>query len=89
MASIDILTKEDLQTFKKELLEEIKQIVSKPGDQIKQWLKSAEVRKILNISAGTLQNLRINGTLRFTRIGSIIYYKNEDIVKMLETRISN
>lgn len=35
-------------------------------------------------SPGTLQNLRINGTLNFTRIGSIIYYKQEDINKLLE-----
>lgn len=39
---------------------------------------------MLNISPGTLQNLRINGTLRFTKMGSIIYYKLEDINKILE-----
>jgi hypothetical protein len=42
----------------------------KPGQgQSKQWLKSVDVRKMLNISPGTLQNLRINGTLRYTKIG--------------------
>jgi hypothetical protein len=56
-----------------------------PGQgQSKQWLKSIEVRKLLKISPGTLQNLRINGTLRFTRIGSLLYYKQEDINKLLE-----
>ena len=50
----------------------------------KQWLKSAEVREILKISPGTLQNLRIKGTLKYKRIGGIIYYNYEDIVKMLE-----
>ena len=39
---------------------------------------------MLNISPGTLQNLRINGTLRFTKMGGIIYYKLEDINKILE-----
>jgi hypothetical protein len=56
-----------------------------PGQgQSKKWLKSSEVRKMLNISPGTLQNLRINGTLRFTKIGSIMYYKLEDINRVLE-----
>ena len=50
----------------------------------KQWLKSAEVRELLKISPGTLQNLRINGTLKYKRIGGIIYYNYEGIVKMLE-----
>jgi hypothetical protein len=49
----------------------------------KQWLKSAEVRQLLKISPGTLQNLRVNGTLRYSKVGSIIYYKYDDILKIL------
>lgn len=84
--AVDIVTKEDLQTFKTELLSELKQLLN-TGQQQKQWLKSPEVRKLLKISPGTLQNLRINGTLRFTRIGSIIYYSQEDIDKVLNANI--
>ena len=83
--TLAILTKEDLQEFKTELLADIKKIVK--GDDnasSKKWLKSKEVIKLLNISPGTLQNLRINGTLKYKRIGGIIYYNYEDIVKMLE-----
>ena len=50
----------------------------------KKWLKSNEVRKLLNISPGTLQNLRINGTLSYTKIGGIIYYAYSDLMKVLE-----
>jgi hypothetical protein len=85
MAAVEILTKEDLEQFRQRLLSDIKGLIGSPGQQVKQWLKSAEVRKLLNISPGTLQNLRINGTLQFTRIGSIIYYKNEEIIKLLES----
>ncbi|RYY00601.1 response regulator [bacterium] len=49
----------------------------------KKWLRSAEVRAILNISPGTLQNLRINGTLAFTKVGSIFYYAFSDIQSLL------
>jgi hypothetical protein len=84
MTTIEMITREDLKQFKSELLDEIKQIM-KPGQgQSKQWLKSVDVRKMLNISPGTLQNLRINGTLRYTKIGGMMYYKLEDIHKVLE-----
>ena len=84
MTTIEMITREDLKQFKSELLNEIRQII-KPGQgQSKQWLKSVEVRKLLNVSPGTLQNLRINGTLRFTKIGGMLYYKLEDIHKLLE-----
>ena len=83
--NLEIITKEDLREFESRLLTEIKKLVQLDGQgQSKKWLKSNEVRKLLKISPGTLQNLRINGTLSFTRIGSIIYYKLEDINKLLE-----
>jgi hypothetical protein len=84
MTAIELITKEDLKQFKSELLTEIK-VLTQPGQgQSKQWLKSNEVRKLLNISPGTLQNLRINGTLRYTKIGGMMYYKLDDIHKVLE-----
>ena len=82
--NVELITREDLREFKNELLNELKQIIQPGQGQSKKWLKSSEVRKMLNISPGTLQNLRINGTLRFTKIGSIMYYKLEDLNKVLE-----
>jgi hypothetical protein len=83
--SVEILTKEDLYQFKAELLTEIHKII-RPGkfEAPKEWLKSYEVRKFLNISPGTLQTLRVNGTLTFTKIGGSLYYKREDIIRILE-----
>ena len=81
---VELITKEDLQVFRHQLLGDIKDILlTKPQEQ-KQWLKSYEVKKLLKISPGTLQNLRINGTLTYTKIGSIIYYNSEDIDKLLD-----
>jgi len=85
--NLEIITKEDLRELKHEMLSEIKQLMQQQGQgQSKQWLKSVEVRKLLKISPGTLQNLRVNGTLGFTRIGSLLYYKLEDINNLLEGR---
>ncbi|SDQ01609.1 Helix-turn-helix domain-containing protein [Mucilaginibacter sp. OK268] len=84
MTAIDLITKEDLRQFKNEMLTEMKHLL-KPGlGQSKRWLKSYEVRKLLNISPGTLQNLRVNSTLRYTKIGGLLYYKLEDIQALLE-----
>ncbi|UEG55314.1 helix-turn-helix domain-containing protein [Mucilaginibacter daejeonensis] len=89
MAAIELITREDLNEFKSELLTEIKKLVQLDRQgQSKKWLKSNEVRRLLKISPGTLQNLRINGTLSFTRVGSIMYYKLEDINKLLEGGLS-
>jgi hypothetical protein len=81
-----IITTEDLYEFKIELLQEIKKMLqSAEPNSTKKWLKSKEVIKLLNISPGTLQNLRINGTLTYTKIGGTIYYDNDDIEKCLNT----
>lgn len=81
--NIDILTPEDLKLFKSELIAELKEVFQPQQPFVKTWLKSSEVRKILSISAGTLQNLRINGTLRFRKVGGTMYYKSDDINQML------
>lgn len=79
-----IITTEDLQDFKEDLLSDIKNLLKEQGGQpTKKWLKSYEVKKMLNISPGTLQNLRLNGTLPFTKIGGVIYYDYSDIQQML------
>ncbi|PWS33288.1 helix-turn-helix domain-containing protein [Pedobacter paludis] len=82
---LDLITKTDLDDFKKELFELLKQtgVNQKNAVENKKWLRSAEVRHLLNISPGTLQNLRINGTLPFKKIGSILYYAYSDIVAVM------
>jgi hypothetical protein len=83
-----IITTEDLYLFKQELLEEIKKIVQPPHQQIK-WLRSPEVRKLLGLSPGSLQNLRANGTLPYSKMGGVIYYPYEGIIEALEKKMQN
>lgn len=86
MTTLDILTLEDLQQFKKELFTELRYLKGPDagGSLRRKWLRSAEVREMLNISPGTLQNLRINGQLPFTKVGNLMYYKLQDIERILE-----
>ena len=84
--AIEVITREDLNEFRTLLLADLNEMFNstKPQQQ-KQWLKSSEVRKLLNISPGTLQNLRINGVLSYTKVGGIIFYAYADLQKVLET----
>ena len=81
--AIEVITREDLNEFRHLLLNDIKELLKTNVPSTKQWLKSKEVRKLLNISPGTLQTLRINKTLSYTKIGGILYYNNADIEKLL------
>ena len=83
--AIDVITREDLNEFRTLLLSDLNQILNSKSKQQKQWLKSTEVRKMLNISPGTLQNLRVNGVLSYTKVGGIIFYAYADLEKVLET----
>jgi len=86
-----IITTDDLRDFKLELLEDIKKLITKRASvNLKRYLKSTEVMEVLQLSPGTLQNLRINGTLPYSKIGGIIYYDSEEIDKLMdENRIDN
>ncbi len=80
-----VITTDDLQEFKQELLDNIKDLLAdKSGIVPKKWLRSQEVKDLLGISQGTLQNLRINGTMPYTRIGGVLYYDYEEIMQLLE-----
>ncbi|WP_271393767.1 helix-turn-helix domain-containing protein [Aequorivita sinensis] len=83
--AVEILTTDDLYEFKLELLEEMKKVIQslKPQEP-KRYLKSSEVMELLSISPGTLQNLRLNGTLPYSKIGGIILYEEKEIERVLE-----
>ena len=80
----EIITIDDLENFRVKLLEDIRQIIKQTTPNSKEWLRSSEVRKLLGISPGTLQNLRVNRVLAYTRVGGMIYYRYTDILKVLE-----
>ena len=77
--------------FKIELLDEIRKLLqNNSGQTVKKWLKTPEVREMLGVSSGTLQNLRLNGTIPYTKIGGVLYYNYDDIIKVFEkNRINN
>lgn len=86
---ITLITEEDLKSFREDLLKNIEEIIMSSPRSCKKsdWLRSAEVREILNISQGTLQNLRIHGTISYSTVGKTLYYKRTDIYELLEANL--
>lgn len=80
----ELLTREDLQHFRTQLLNELKEVLQQSKQSTKQWLKSSEVKKLLGISHGTLQNLRASRVLPYSKVGGIMFYRYEDIHSLLE-----
>ena len=79
-----LVTLDDLEQFRVKLMHDIRLMLEgQAAKPAKRWLKSHEVRKLLNISPGTLQTLRNTGKLPFTKIGGLIYYDAGEIDHLL------
>lgn len=69
------------------LLEANIQIVSTNNDNthndLRDWLDNQDVMQALHVSCRTLQTLRSNGTLPYSRINNKIYYRRQDIERIL------
>lgn len=90
----EIITLEDLENFRLTLVENIRELLSEnqtTGGQEEEilWLKSHQVQRMLGISPGTLQNLRVNGTLPYTKVGGVIFYDRREIMKVMELNKRN
>lgn len=85
---LEFITKEDLNNFKKEMIAELSNLLS-TKKETKKWLRSADVRSMLNISPGTLQHLRVSRVLPFTKVGGTIFYDYDDVMKVMELHKSS
>ena len=57
-----------------------KMIASTP---LEDWIDNYTVIHLLHISARTLQTLRANNTLSYSRINNKIYYRRQDLQQVL------
>ena len=56
---------------------------NKPTIDLENLLDGQDIMQMLHISPRTLQTLRSNGTIPYTRIGRKIYYLRQDIERIL------
>jgi hypothetical protein len=83
----DAITKDDLRQFGLLLINDIRSIIEKSPEGEKEsidpeWLKSRVVRKMMDMSPGSLQNLRVTGKVRFKKVLGSYYYNKTDLRKL-------
>jgi hypothetical protein len=89
MDTTEIATKADLLQLKNDILTALGGVMTPNSIAQKRWLKSTEVQELLGLSSSGLQNLRIRGAIPFTKLGGVIYYDYQEILKLLESNKRN
>ena len=85
------INKDDLRQFGLLLLDQFKQIIknnqNKDDDDLNpEWIKSRVVKKLMDMSAASLQNLRITGKVRFKKILGSYYYNKSDLMNLFNDK---
>jgi hypothetical protein len=81
-----LLTIQDLARFGEELLSDIKKLLFEhQGRPVTQWLKAADVKKMLRLSDGKLQYLRDRGVIPYTKLGGVTYYNLREIEDLMQS----
>jgi len=82
--SIERSTYEELLTSFNSFVIKMKEMASRGNDKrLGDWLDNQDVCQMLNVSPRTLQTLRDNGTLAYSQINRKVYYKPEDVERIL------
>jgi hypothetical protein len=81
--NIDFVTKDDLQVLDNKLSKILEVLEEKKSAGHTDWMKSAEVKKLLGCSDSSLNNYRSKGLLPFTQLGGTYYYPRNAVNDML------
>ena len=86
MSAVEIVTKQDLQQFKEDLLAEMQRLLQQSAKQPdRHWLKTYDVRKMLgDLSTGTMQTMRNTGMLPYTLLNGLALYEYKDVVTLMD-----
>ena len=84
--SMDIRTFDALMARVKTIEEKADMLCKRQEDLgLKKWLDNQEVCEVLRINKKTLQVYRAKGILPFSRIKNKLFYKPEDVRRLLES----
>lgn len=73
-----------LNEFRTAIQEVIREEIRNVNSAQPTWLRSSQVRDLLNISDSTLQTFRINGTIPAYKLDNMWLYKYDEIISVLE-----
>lgn len=86
---MDTITKNDLTALRNLIVSDIENLLKSKlansrEDEEFGWMRSKVIRRKLNISASTLQNLRITGKIRFKKLLGSYYYNCKDLQHLFD-----
>ena len=96
VSTLKTISTMELLIFQKEAFEEmaakfsrfsdrVNEILAKQGGKsLNRWMDNQEVCQQLNISPRTLQTLRDNGTLAYSQINHKVFYRPEDVMRIVK-----
>jgi len=87
----DQITKDDLRQFSLLIINEVRKILQTTNEERDEtihfdWLKSRSVRKLLDMSAASLQSLRVTGKVRCKKIMGSYYYNKTDLMNLFNSK---
>ena len=81
---VELLTKEDFKALDEKMDKILEVLSTKKNSEAGEWLKSAEVKAILNCSDATLKNYRDSGSLPYSKIEGTYYYQKSIVEAVLK-----
>lgn len=83
---MEIVTKQMLDEFKQDLINELSQFVNSPS-QANKLFKNSNLMEYLGCSYSTIENLRNEGILPYKKVMGTYYYLYEEVRKVFEQKV--
>jgi hypothetical protein len=83
---METLSKQDLEIFRMRMISDIERLLETTNNHTTEefdWLRRKAVRKMMDISPATLQNLRITGKIRHKNVLGSYYYNKNGFTKII------
>lgn len=80
---MEIVTRQMLDEFKRDLINELSQFVNSPSQENK-LLKNSNLMEYLGCSYSTIENLRNAGILPYKKVMGTYYYLYDEVRKVFE-----
>ena len=82
---LHLITTKDLKKLKAEIISDLHEFYADYAEKANSDLVTAhKVKKLLNISAGTLREYRLNGTLKAVKKNKLYYFERSEVNQLLE-----
>lgn len=80
MATIDLITKNDLMAFQNKIMEQLKALIQPE----KEFITESELIALYDFNKSTLAKMRMNGEIPYYKFGGKLFYKAVEVNRLIE-----